>query len=435
MFLHTTKKLTLIAGITIATICNYSNIQAQAPQYCNAGTRFSETPVFSDTDIAFDSAVVYGKALNVKGDSQTLILNIFYPKFIVDTFEKRPLIVLVHGGGFTGGSLKGLNTDCIEFAKRGFVAATLEYRLGWDRGTSACNGDPVSQRQALYRSLQDEHAALRFLAANASTYKIDTAWIFAGGTSAGTFATVNMAYLKQQSVDSLYPDLAQTLGNINASGNKLTNIFTLKGIFHNWGSILNVDIITANNAIPMIGFAGDLDNISPIDSGYWAGCTNFTKMWGTRAIYNKLISLGVCAELTVEEGGGHGVWKNSAEQNLFRTQRAICFFKSLFCGNCVSNYYTDSIAANCALTSSIEEHNLNNTFIQIFPNPFINKIMYEAESISNLEFTLSGTLGNTIWRGKNIEQQDFSALPSGIYLLQIRTNQTQKTVVLTKQRE
>ncbi|MBX2902435.1 MAG: carboxylesterase family protein [Chitinophagales bacterium] len=413
-----------------AVVLLYFTPQAQQ-QYCNSGTRFSEIPIFTDSDIAFDSAVVYGKAYNFQGDSQTLILHVFSPKTSVDTFQKRPLIVLVHGGGFSGGSLKGLNTDCIEFAKRGFVAATIEYRLGWNRGTTTCNGDPVSQRQALYRGLQDEHAAIRFLAANAATYHIDTAWIFAGGNSAGAFASANMAFLKQQDIDSMYPDLKQTLGNINSSGNNLTNSFTLKGLFHNWGSVVNIEGITAANAIPLVGFAGDLDNISPIDSGYWAGCTNFIKMWGSRAIYNKLTALGVCAELTVKQGGGHGVWKDTPEQNLFRIQRATCFFKSLFCGNCSSNYYTDSIAANCSLTSSIAKQNTVRTN-KVYPNPFTDKIEYRTEKENHCEFALYSTIGEIIWQGTHIEQQDFSALTPGSYFLQISNETEKETIKLIK---
>lgn len=414
----------------IGALCIF-RVAAQSP-YCTSNTRFTELPFFSATDIISDTGIVYGSALSYQGNTQILKLNIFYPNLALDTFSKRPLIVLLHGGGFINGTLKGLNNECIEFAKRGFVAATVEYRLGWNYGTSGCGGDPASQRLAVYRGIQDEHAAIRYLVANANTYKIDTAWIFAGGNSAGSFASVNLAFVSQQAMNIAYPDLQQTLGDINASGNSLTNTFSLKGLYHNWGSILDINAINSNNAIPLVGFAGDQDNISPIDSGYWRGCTNYTLTWGSRAIYNKLTSFGVCADLSVQLGSGHGVWKDTPAQDLFRIQRATCFFKSLFCNTCATSYLTDSIPANCSMNTTSIESGYSTQTTKIFPNPFSNKIIYQNSGAEQVSFKLLNSLGSIVWKGNHIEQQDFSALPSGIYFLEIEDSNHKQVVKLAK---
>ena len=297
-------------------------------------------------------------------------MSIYYPNLVEDPLNKRPLILLMHGGSFLTGSLTNLDSMCIEFAKRGFVSATIEYRLGWAVTNSCQSVTPntvISANKAIYRSLQDLHASLRFLTHNASTYKIDTAWIFMGGLSAGSFATSDLAFIDQQQLFNRWP-YCQTLGYLNTSGNNLTDTFTVKGLFHNWGSIVDIDYITQSNAIPMIGFAGDMDVTSPIDSGYFQGCTNFSLRWGTRTIYNKIKSYGVCAQMNVKIHGGHGVYNQTYEQNVFRIGKASCFFKSLFCNECQTSYHTDSVSANCSInTTGIIESTKSQ--LKVYPNP------------------------------------------------------------------
>lgn len=72
---------------------------------------------------------------------------------------------------------EGMIVYCQEFAKRG--AATINYRLGRDQS----NKD--DQIVASYRAQQDAIAAMRFIVNNANIARIDTNWLFIGGSSAG----------------------------------------------------------------------------------------------------------------------------------------------------------------------------------------------------------------------------------------------------------
>ena len=74
-------------------------------------------------------SVSYTTQSIIKREIQNLIFNIYFPKIQIDSFTLVLLVVLVHGGGYSGGSLNGLNNYCLEFAKCGYVAATIEYRL------------------------------------------------------------------------------------------------------------------------------------------------------------------------------------------------------------------------------------------------------------------------------------------------------------------
>lgn len=65
-------------------------------------------------------------------------------------------------------------------------------------------------------------------------------------------------------------------------------------------------------------------------------------------------------------------------------------------------------------------------------NPVTNKInLLNSEGDEN--FILTNSVGQTIYSGKNIEQQSFSLLKSGVYLLQIQQNFNFQTVKLIKQ--
>jgi len=94
----------------------------------------------------------------------------------LDLFQPRkqgtfPAVILVHGGAWITGSHAMENPFAIELARRGYVAATIEYRLS---------------NEAKYPAqIHDLKAAVRWLRANAARYQIDPNRIAAIGASAG----------------------------------------------------------------------------------------------------------------------------------------------------------------------------------------------------------------------------------------------------------
>ncbi len=185
-------------------------------QYCTSDKRFTQTPVFTDAQIQEDS-MVYANALDWQGVNQALKLTVFYPGNSAETLLKRPMIMMIYGGAFTGGNRGQVTAYCTNFAKRGFVAVAIDYRLGKETVTPCA--DTLSQEKAVYRAQQDAHAAMRYMVANATTYKIDTSWIFAGGYSAGAGTANALVYNSQAELNLIYPGIVSALGNINNSGN------------------------------------------------------------------------------------------------------------------------------------------------------------------------------------------------------------------------
>ncbi len=86
----------------------------------------------------------------------------------------HPLVVLVHGGGWTTGDKSGMRRLAESLASVGFVAAAVNYRLAKDDGSNAFPA-PVS----------DVRCAVRWLRANAGSYGIDSARVASVGASAG----------------------------------------------------------------------------------------------------------------------------------------------------------------------------------------------------------------------------------------------------------
>jgi carboxylesterase type B len=147
--------------------------QAQTTPYCLQG-KFSNIEYYNAIAIYHNQDIVYGVNANYLGQVDSLKMDIAYPHLLIDPLPKRPLVVLVHGGEFKNGNRYDMQDYAESLAKKGYVTATIDYRLGWDNGTGNCDGDLESYRFASYRALQDVKASIRYLVANASAYRIDT---------------------------------------------------------------------------------------------------------------------------------------------------------------------------------------------------------------------------------------------------------------------
>lgn len=68
----------------------------------------------------------------------------------------------------------------------------------------------------------------------------------------------------------------------------------------------------------------------------------------------------------------------------------------------------------------------------VFPNPFTDKISLSTSSTSE-NIILYNSWGKIVWKGQNIENHDFSSLPSGIYILSISGEKKNETLKLIKE--
>ncbi|MFY7947014.1 MAG: carboxylesterase family protein, partial [Bacteroidia bacterium] len=169
---------------------------SQSGTYC-IQNRFSETAFFDSSKITVVKDVVYSIPSKWPGSGvDTLKLDLYYPSDAAETLSKRPAIVFFYGGAWLFGNKNdaGIKQKCYEWARRGFVVAAPNYRLGWNCNASdllgtciLCQVNYFDMNTAVYRGAQDAKAAMRFMVANQTSYKIDTSYLFIGGESAGSF--------------------------------------------------------------------------------------------------------------------------------------------------------------------------------------------------------------------------------------------------------
>lgn len=121
-----------------------------------------KVPTVPDT-VIFEKGIEY-----TNPDNQHLQLNLARPKAGSGPF---PTILCIHGGGFRGGKREGYDNQCIRLAEKGYVAATITYRL--------------APKYPFPAAIHDTKAAVRWLRANAAKYGIDPERIGVTGGSAG----------------------------------------------------------------------------------------------------------------------------------------------------------------------------------------------------------------------------------------------------------
>jgi acetyl esterase/lipase len=108
-----------------------------------------------------------------------------------DTLSNRPVIIFVHTGSFFSGNneLDDVTKLAISAAKRGYVAITINYRLGLNIIST------YSAERAVYRAVQDGGAAIRYLREFPEEFRINPDQIFMWGTSAGALTALHLSYL------------------------------------------------------------------------------------------------------------------------------------------------------------------------------------------------------------------------------------------------
>jgi hypothetical protein len=170
-----------------------------------------------------------------------------------DTAINRPVVLYMHGGSFTAGDKT--TSDCVDFcesmAKRGYVAASLNYRLS---DFSFLFSNEI-QYETVLKAVSDAKSAIRYFRkdfAAVNTYGIDPNTIFVGGYSAGAVIAVHLAY-----IDSI-SDLPTTPINVQTIVNNVGGINGLEGDAGNYGYSSDVNGV--------ISFAGGINDVNWIDA-------------------------------------------------------------------------------------------------------------------------------------------------------------------------
>jgi acetyl esterase/lipase len=123
--------------------------------------------------IAFERDIVYGT-----GAGEELKLNLARPEKVEG---RLPCVVVIHGGAWRAGNKSGHDQQTWDYAKRGYVSATVGYRF--------CPKHPFPAQ------VEDVKCAVRFLRANADRFGLDPDRIGAVGFSAGAHLSMMLGVM------------------------------------------------------------------------------------------------------------------------------------------------------------------------------------------------------------------------------------------------
>lgn len=237
--------------------CPAVDVSCPAPCFCKATWDVKDVQVTDDIE--------YSEKYH-----QQLVL--FEPP-AADKRAKRPAVVSIHGGGFTGGSRHDANQMdwCKRLAARGYVCVSIDYRLDgvlkWNEATF------------------DARAAVRWLRKNATELRVDTDRIGAFGCSAGAITVAEMTTIEGEG-DSGNPGFSSAI----QAGVSLS------------GALIGYRGIKAGQP-PFLDFHGCSDNIVCYNTS--KGCAfGIAGLNGVKTV-QKMQAAGRVASIYTFPGAGH----------------------------------------------------------------------------------------------------------------------------------
>jgi acetyl esterase/lipase len=231
------------------------------------------------------------------------------------TSDKRPAVVLVHGGGFRRGTRQSYLPLAVKLAERGYVAASVSYRL--------------APRHQFPAAVEDVKASVRYLRANADRLGIDPDRIGALGGSAGGHLVLflgltpgiaefegtgpNLEFSSRVSCAVNYygpTDFTQSYAK-SVDAAEVLPLFLGGDLTHARGAHVRASPLNwvTPQAAPTLSIHGTEDLYVAYEHSVW--------------LTERLLAAGVPAELETISGAGHGFKGVDADR---AEQRSFAFF-------------------------------------------------------------------------------------------------------------
>lgn len=318
------------------------------------------------------STVTYGSNTNILGLNQDLEMDIYEP--VGDIHEQRPVILFAFGGSFIFGDKSTMAYYCEQFAKKGYVAATIDYRLGF-----IGVGEQAVTR-AVIRAVSDMKGAVRYFRQDAATdniYKIHPDFILVGGYSAGAITATHVAYLDEndENISSF------TLGVINDNGGfegntgdaeNLSYSSDVFAVYNLSGGLREKEWIDENETEPLVSFHGIDDGTVPYLNGM---ANNIAEIDGSGLLHTQANTVALPNYLRSVDGGDHLSIHGPYLNPLYEDDLAEFEFNShIFLQN---QMCPDFQTTNTTEVAMIQPE------IDIYPNPSNDLIQFDLGKIES----------------------------------------------------
>ena len=331
--------------------------------------RYSEE-IFDNVDV---TTVTYSEV-------HDLSMDIYQPSG--DVVTNRPLIIFAHGGTFIFGSKNNPTVVelCERFAKRGYVTASINYRLSGDffglfeQFTFYTSTD--NAYEVVVNAMMDGKAAVRYfrkdVAENSNIYGIDPDQIWAGGNSAGGVLFLHVGHV--QSIDefiapldanrasiatevfnSIGGDIEGNSGNAGYSS-KISGVISLAGALH---MSEYVDL----SDVPSVFAHGDNDGVVPYNCNGFQNNPSYDQLCGGGALINNFQNLGINTDLLTFPGDGHCPWDASTNKmNQVISLVSDFVYQNLDCEESTSLFEDTTESINLIYQTNLLGQNLTNQF-------------------------------------------------------------------------
>jgi len=377
---------------------------AQGAQGCD-GTRYIEE-IFDEVTVT--SGVQYGASVDVFGNEKNLSMDIYEPAG--DTQTKRPVIILAHGGSFIFGDRSLMAAACTDFAKKGYVAASIDYRL-WSIGLGL--PDSLDVQDIVIKASLDMKAAIRFFRKDADTdnnYRADENMILSGGLSAGAIVGLTAGMLDP--TDDI-PDFALDILEDNIVDNDFEGTSgnsgyssEVQGIINWSGGLYKLDWLDSEDP-PIASMHGNADGTVPYEHGIANGIASIN---GSGLLHPRALEVGVPSYLLTVEGGGHTDIYTDVVFADFQAQwemEGIPFIEDVVC---------DELSNNSEVLKALQAD------VIIAPNPANEYTTIQTENIKEAyDLHVYDAIGQLVYRVNNVNDINFnlnqSKIGNGLFMV------------------
>jgi len=235
-----------------------------------------------------------------KVDGFKLEMHLFLPDTTVFK-ENRPTIVYFHGGSWSEGKPDWFFETAKEYAKQGWIATAVEYRIKGRQGTYP------------FEAVKDAKSAIRWLRKNSKKYNINTNIIVATGNSAGGHLSIATSLVENwnEETDDITINPKPNIIIVNSAVYDLTSNTNrwIRGYDENKDLVKEISPhnLIKKTATKFLLIHGEQDRNCPYNTAV--------------SFYEQMKSLGNSIELHAIKDGEHFIWYGQHSQEVEQITR------------------------------------------------------------------------------------------------------------------